>query len=141
MKGKQPKVIFYHIKNNSSKIDLIVAKGEEALQRKKRLLILVPNMQAAEYVDALLWKQPQDSFIPHTIAETKTKEWIAITIQKELNVNEAVCLLNLCTTPPPLYAEIEEIYEIYDETHPEKKEFSEKRLQFYQQQKIIIVKL
>lgn len=66
------------------------------------------------------------------IVDTSTAEWIAITMQDQRNVNQASRLLNLCTIPSPLYQEVEEIYELYDETHPQKTELSQQRLRYYQ---------
>jgi len=44
-------------------------------------MILVPNIEAAQYVDSLLWKTPTDSFIPHVITQSTSSEWIVITYQ------------------------------------------------------------
>ena len=91
------KVTFYRVKNNSAKIQLICRKAQEAFQYERRLLISVPNIEAAHYIDALLWKFPEESFMPHVIAETETQEWIAITSQEKHNINQAPHLLNLCS--------------------------------------------
>ncbi len=96
------------------------------------MLITVPNLQAAQYVDSLLWRLPEESFVPHVISDTPTSEWIAITMQEQHNVNQAVRLLNLCTTPTALYQHVEEIYDLLDETHSQKLELSQQRLRFYQ---------
>ena len=64
------KVNFYQVKNNSAKILLICAKAQEAIQHEKRLIIAAPNLEAAEYIDALLWNTPAESFIPHIISDT-----------------------------------------------------------------------
>lgn len=132
------KITFYQIKDNAAKIQLICAKAHEAFQHEKRLLITVPNLQAAQYVDALLWRIPEESFIPHVITDFSTPEWIAITLQDKQNVNQATCLLNLCTELPALYQQMEEIYEIYDETHPQKVACSKQRLDQYQAYGLVI---
>ena len=126
-----PRVIFYRVKENATKIQLICKKGEEAFSQEKRLLIAVPNFQAAQYIEELLWRNPRESFMPHVVTDTPTSEWIAITMQNEKNVNQATRLLNLCTTPSPFYEHIKEIYEFYDASLPEKGELSEQRLQYY----------
>ncbi len=126
------KITFYQIKDNTAKIQFICAKAHEAFQHEKRLLITVPTLQAAQYVDALLWRIPEESFIPHVITDFSTPEWIAITLQDKQNVNQATRLLNLCSELPALYQQMEEIYEIYDETHPQKVACSKQRLDQYQ---------
>lgn len=135
---KLAKAVFFRVKNNTDKIHLICMKAQEAYMQEKRLLIAVPNLQAAQYIDALLWRMPEESFIPHAIIDFPTSEWIAITQQDQCNVNQAPRLLNLCLTPTPLYGQVEEIFEILDETHPEKAELSQKRLRFYEEKGLFI---
>lgn len=126
------KVFFYRVKDNGAKIKLISTKAHEAFQTEKRLLIAVPSFEAAQYVDSLLWRTPEESFLPHVISDTKTKEWIAITMQDKENINQSSRLLNLTSSVSSLAYTIEEIFELYDETHPQKKELSEKRVIEYQ---------
>lgn len=126
------KVTFYHVKDNAAKIQLICSKAKDSFQLEKRLLITVPSFDAAQYVESLLWRFPEESFMPHVIADTTTKEWIAITMQNKDNINQAPRLLNLCPNVSPLSHEVEEIYELYDEAHPQKKELSEQRIREYQ---------
>jgi DNA polymerase-3 subunit chi len=126
------KVTFYRLKDNAAKIQLICTKAKESFQIEKRLLITVPSFEAAQYVESLLWRFPEESFMPHVIADTTTKEWIAITMQDKDNINQAPRLLNLCPLLSPLSNHVEEVYELYDETHPQKKELSEQRMRHYQ---------
>ena len=131
------KVIFYRVKDSAAKIQLICMKAHEAVQHEKRLLVSVPTLQAAQYIDALLWKLPEESFLPHVISDAPTLEWIAITVQDQAkqnhsNVNQAARLLNLCSTPATLHQQVEEIYELWDETDPQKTELSQQRFRFYQ---------
>ncbi len=127
------KITFYRVKDNTAKLTFICQKAQEAFQQEKRLLIAVPNLQAAQYIDQLLWRTPEESFMPHVVTDMPTQEWIAITLQEQVNVNQALRLLNLCPHPSSLYQQVEEVYDFYDETHPQKKELSEQRLRFYQE--------
>lgn len=95
-------------------------------------------MEAAQYIDALLWRLPEESFIPHVIANTSTLEWIAITTQEQHNINQASRLLNLCPAASALYQQVEEIYDLFDESHPQKIELSQQRLRFYQAKGLIV---
>jgi DNA polymerase-3 subunit chi len=126
------------VKDNSAKIHLICTKAQEAFKQEKRLLIAVPNFQAAQYIEALLWRVPAESFMPHVVADTPTSEWIAITMQEQHNVNQAIRLLNLCSIPSALHQQVAEVYELYDETHPQKTKLSEQRLQFYQSKGLLV---
>ena len=132
------KVIFYRVKDNSTKIHLICTKVQEAFKQEKRLLIAVPNLQAAQYIDALLWRTPAESFLPHIIADTPTPEWVVITMQEQNNINQAPHLLNLCPTPSALYQQAEEVYDLYDETHSQKTELSQQRMHFYQAKGLVV---
>lgn len=132
MNQKAVKVTFYHVQDNPSKIQLICAKAKEAFQLEKRLLIAVPSFDAAQYIESLLWRFHEESFMPHVIADTTTKEWIAITMQDKDNVNQAPSLLNLCPLFSSLALKVEEVFEFYDESHPQKKELSEQRRRYYQ---------
>ncbi len=133
-----PKVIFYHVKDNQTKLNLICTKALEAFRDEKRLLIIVNSFQAAQYVDQLLWRFPPNGFMPHVIADTSTAEWIAITLQDQHNVNQATTLLNLSPSYSSLSLKMEEVYEIYDETHSDKRALSEQRLKTYQSHGIMI---
>lgn len=125
------KVIFYRVKDNAAKIHVICAKAKESFQLERRLLISVPSFEAAQYIESLLWKVPEESFMPHVIADTATKEWIAITLQDQHNSNQSPRLLNLCPTFSPLSHQVEEVYELFDESHPQKLKASEQRMQEY----------
>ncbi len=130
------RVIFYEVTQNNVKLAFICQKAVEAFSQEKKLLITVPNLQAAQYVDDLLWRFSEESFIPHVVTDHPTAEWVAITLQNHINVNGAVRLLNLCPTPPPLFQEVVEIYEFYDKTDGQKAELSQKRYQFYEEKKL-----
>lgn len=135
MTNKNPRIIFYKIKDNQSKIDLICSKVKESMDHEKKLLILVASKEAGEYLDALLWKRPLDSFYPHIYTQESTSYWIAIT-QQLTNINQATCILNLGIQPVIFFQEFEEIYELDDQTNAEKAAFAAKRLSHYQSQGI-----
>lgn len=132
------KVTFYRVKDNSAKIQFICTKVQEAFKQEKRLLIVVPNFQAAQFIDTLLWKTPADSFMPHVVSDTPTSEWVAITMQEEQNINQAVRLLNLCPNASPLSQLVSEVYELYDESMADKAELSKKRVEVYQSKGVLV---
>lgn len=133
-----PKVVFYHVKDNQAKLSLICHLAVQAFRNEKKLLITVNSLQAAQYVDQLLWRLPMHEFIPHAIADISSSEWITITLQDQHNVNKANCLLNLGTHFPPLSLKMEEVYEIYDETHADKLTLSKQRIDAYQAKGMIV---
>lgn len=125
------KVIFINVSDNTSKLQRLCSIVDDHFSKRERILILAPSDDAANYIDQLLWRLPEDSFIPHIIAKGPTKELVAITTQKS-NVNQAPIVINLCPEVPALDAAVHLVYELLDRTHPTKEELSRKRLATYQ---------
>lgn len=129
---KNPRICFIPVRDNASKLNAICRCVQKHFDRKESILIAAPNNEAAEYVDHLLWKFPEESFLPHQIVANLTTEPVAITTQMA-NLNQAKILFNLSPAASPIFNEFECIYELYDETHPSKAELSAKRKAFYQE--------
>lgn len=125
------RVIFHTVKDAQAKLDFICQRAEEAMRQEERLLIAVPTDEAAQYIEALLWRQPETSFIPHVITQSPTTAWVAITSKPTHNFNQASILLNLCSEVPPLYSQFNIVYELDDQTHPQKATLSEQRRSSY----------
>lgn len=128
--GTASKIVFFQVKDSAAKIARIVETSLSHFQNKESLLILVPDFHALEFVDNLLWRHPEESFLPHAPIEAPSKELIAITCRPE-NLNQASFVFNLrpspllWSTPPKL------IYELEDFSSPEKKAASHLRFQAY----------
>lgn len=123
---KTPNVSFIPVADNAAKLKTICEIVHNQFHAGKTLLIRVPNAEAAAYVDALLWKAPEESFLPHCIALQSTPERCVISYANS-NVNKASVLLNLCSDICPFHVEFETIFELWDETHPSKLDLSAKR--------------
>lgn len=136
---KQTKVIFFRMNTNQAKIHFICSQIKKTLEQEKKLLIFTPNQEAANYIDALLWRLPEESFIPHAIVHSSTKEWVAITTQFNQNFNQAPYLLNLSLQNCPIYQEFEEIYELYDETNEQRRDHSHQRWTDYQSKNVNLI--
>jgi DNA polymerase-3 subunit chi len=126
------KVFFLHANDNQTKIQLICQCIHEAVIKEKKILIVVSNNEAALYIDALLWRVPEESFLPHRISSSPNQEWVVITTNATLNLNQADCLFNLDSAISPIYKQFCEIYELYDKTHPQKAQLAQKKLEEYQ---------
>src|SRR5689334_18406522 len=74
------------ISNNYEKIFILTRLAARHIREKEPLLIVVPNEKSLVYVDELLWKEPNESFIPHITSRIPTSSLITITICKE-NLN------------------------------------------------------
>lgn len=132
------KVHFLKVVDNQTKLLRICQTVQKHFDQNTPVLILVPTLEAARYIDELLWKTPPESFLPHAIAEGPTTECIAISTDSQ-RVNQAKVLVNLCQTVPTNYMDFHTIYELYDQTHPSKEELSRQRHAFYQQNQIAVV--
>ena len=126
-------VTIYNIKNNQAKLAFIFKLVQQSLEEEKRLLILVANQQAGEFLDNLLWKNPPESFYPHVFTQHCSPEWIVITEQLS-NLNQATSLLNLTGQPVVFFQEFTEIIELNDQTSKEKEELSRQKINYYRSQ-------
>lgn len=134
----KPKVVFHPVKDAQAKIRIICQSIQSLVSKGKKVLIAVSNDEAAQYIDALLWRYPEDSFLPHTISQKKSAERVVITTLANENLNDAACLFNLRSDISPLVDSYEEIHELYDETHPAKMEISKKKVVEYQSKGMLI---
>lgn len=124
------RVIFYQVRDATSKIKCICQAALSHFEKKEPFLILVEDAKAQEFVDDLLWKFPETSFLPHVICDLSTKDFIAITKTK-MNVNEAKVAFNLCPTPLLIESPFRIIYEFEDLTNPNKSKLSSLRFDAY----------
>lgn len=125
-----PTIIFIPVNDNTAKLQTICNIAHTQLLAEKSILITVPNMQAAQYVDSLLWRLPEESFLPHCYTENHSTERCVITT-KPFNWNKATVLLNLCPDACPIYKEFELVYELWDQTDAQKASLSAKRKAAY----------
>lgn len=128
--SNKPKVIFLRVKTAAEKLSCLCRIVHRLFHEKQRLLIAAPSLEAAEYVDKLLWREPKESFLPHCIASSPTQEFVAITTTP-YNVNQAQVLINLCPAPHPLAMHFNAIYELLDCTSAAKEGLSLQRQEDY----------
>lgn len=135
MKQKS-KVIFIPVSTNQNKISCICTTIQRHFEQGQSILIRVSNETAEKYVDNLLWKHPEESFLPHVATTVPTDDRVIIT-QDMKNLNNSSILFNL-STQPFLSDEFEVIYELYDETHHEKLLQSQSRRRIYKENGFIL---
>lgn len=133
----QPKVNFLIVKENSAKWQGIVQIANHCFHHRIKLLFSVASEEVGRYVDELLWKFPVESFLPHAVVNRPSTELIVISADLK-NYNQAEILFNLRPEPNLLAAQFPLIYDFFDETVPSKKELSEKRKLFYQEQNFLL---
>lgn len=122
----KPNIQFLKVTTNNEKLKLIASTIAQVFQQGKKILILMPSAQAAEFLDKYLWQISEESFLPHGISNVATNERIAITTVHE-NLNGAEVLLNLNPSISPLSHSFATIYDLEDLTSPEKAQLSKDR--------------
>lgn len=131
------RVIFFQVNDNSTKLKRIVEMAHFHFEKREPLLILVDDEKSQKFVDELLWKLPETSFLPHLATDTATTEPIAIAKVKN-NVNSARIAFNLCASSLLIDSPFRIIYEFEDLTAPNKKNLSSQRFDSYKQAGFLI---
>lgn len=127
----QPKVIFHPVKSSAAKLKTISDIVANAFAAGEKMLIVVPSTEAAAYIDQLLWRMPEESFVPHVIAAKSVPNRIVIAVNPTQNFNQAAILLNLSPAVSPIVDQFAEVHELFDETDPTKAEQSIQRQKHY----------
>ncbi|NGX42575.1 MAG: hypothetical protein K940chlam7_00855 [Chlamydiae bacterium] len=127
-----PTVIFLRVTDNQTKIQRLGATVQQHFERGNRILILVPNENAATFVNDLLWKQPKESFLPHAKSSEECQDRIVITTNQE-NLNDATIAINLCEDTITNREKFERIYELLDQTTASKEQQSRQKIAKYEQ--------
>lgn len=125
-------IIFIKVTDTQSKLVRICETVQHHFNEKQSILINAASEEAAIYIDQLLWRFPEESFLPHLYTSSPTKEPIVVTTSLQ-NLNQAKILFNLGSSISPISTEFEKIYELYDCTHPQKEQMSKEKLAVYQQ--------
>jgi DNA polymerase-3 subunit chi len=129
---KHPLITFYSVSDTTSKASRICATVQHHFLQGERVLIAVASQEAALYIDQLLWRMPPESFLPHAIANVPSEERVVINMSGQ-NVNQATVLWNLSPGPAHSLEGFKTLYELWDQTHPQKLALSETRYQSYLQ--------
>ncbi len=131
MKFSETRAIFFQVSDASSKKGRIVETARAHFSKKESLLFFVEDEKAQIFMDELLWKLPDFSFLPHVACDKPTTDYIVITKGKS-NVNLAKFAFNLCPTPL-LLPGFKLIYDFEDLSAPNKQSFSALRFNAYKE--------
>jgi DNA polymerase IIIc chi subunit len=126
-------VVFFSIKNAEEKLLKLVGAAHFHFSKKEKLLFFVKDELTENFVDDLLWKAPEESFLPHQIGPTSDY----ISISKTLPEILPSFVFNL-TTEPLINLSCRRIYELEDLTSPQKKELSQKKIYSYREKGFLI---
>lgn len=131
------RVVFFQVRDNGTKLKRIAETALAHFEKKEPFLILVEDERSQQFVDELLWKLPETSFLPHLATDETTTDRIAICKSKN-NVNGARIAFNLCPTPLLIEGPFRIIYEFEDLSSPNKKNLSSLRFDAYKQAGFLI---
>jgi len=131
------RVIFFQVRDTASKLKRIYETAQSHFEKREPLLILTEDARSQQFVDELLWKHPDTSFLPHLSTDDPTTDPLVITKVKK-NLNNAKVAFNLCPTPLLIEGPFRIIYEFEDLTAPNKQTLSSHRYDAYKQSHFII---
>lgn len=123
-------IFFLTVKDTENKLKKICLTVKEHFNRRERILITAPDDASAKYIDQLLWRLPQESFIPHVLSYQPVNEAVVVTTTLH-NLNEASILINLCPSCSPILHLFQTTYELFDHTTPGKAALSQQRYDTY----------
>jgi DNA polymerase IIIc chi subunit len=121
-------IFFIPVHDNAAKLKAITNIACEHFKKRDKFLILVADKTALHFIDQLLWRVPEESFLPHLCidsADLPEEEYIFIS---EKNILIPI-IFNLC--PLPCFAPAKTIYELEDFTSPDKEKLSKERYDAY----------
>ena len=132
MKNTDPpaRVVFFQVRDSMDKLRKIAETAQSHFEKNEAILIVVEDAKAQQFVDELLWKIPESSFLPHQALDDPSSELILITKTKK-NLNHARVTFNLCSTPLLIEGPFRIIYEFEDMTNPNKMNLSTHRFDAY----------
>jgi DNA polymerase IIIc chi subunit len=124
------KVCFIRVETNAQKQEKLCRLVHSLFTAKQKVVIMVPSDEAAAYVDKLLWKVPEESFLPHAIARGSSNERVAITTS-QTDTFGADALVNLCPGCVGAQSGVTAVYELDDVTTQEKASHSAQKRAAY----------
>jgi DNA polymerase-3 subunit chi len=131
-----PMIDFYVIEQASSEQSLLFACKliEKAYTDKQVIYIHTESIEAAEYMDDLLWSFRDDSFLPHTLVDTKHNDLppILIGYEQAPETHQSV-LVNLAKQVPEFYNQYQRIIEIVF-SDPDVQQLARERYKHYRDQ-------
>ena len=121
-----PNISFIRVTDNRTKLMRLCSTLLHHFLQKENVLITVQDQKTAHFLDDMLWRMPEESFLPHVLTESPTEEQIVITTGRK-NLNQAKILFNLCPQSSQICGQFPVVYELLDETDAGKEKLSLQR--------------
>ncbi len=125
------KVILVPIRTPEEKLSKLLNIAYFHFMNRERLLFITPS-DAIPFLDNLLWTKKKDEFLPHTIYNESSYDFITIT-KEFFNVNNSPFIFNLHKESFLADGPHAVIYEFNDMTSTQKQEISQKKIEYYKQ--------
>lgn len=131
------KVLFFTVKESNTKLRVLLQTITSHFSKKEKIQIIVPDKATLEFVDLLLWKEPKESFLPHsTEVLLPFQDLIFISFPlPSLEIYPIVfnlCQTCLYQTSYPTSSSLKILYELEDLSHPQKAEAFQNKFKHYQ---------
>ena len=105
------RVDFYF--NAADKLQVACRLAGKAVAQGKRLLVYVPEPDAAQRLDRMLWTWPATGFVPHCAAHDPLAAETPVLIAGGADgIRDAEVLLNLSHDTPPAFERFERLLEV-----------------------------
>ncbi len=124
-------VCYFTVADAKTKVKILTQIATNHFLKKEKIQILVPDLKTLDFVDSLFWKEPAESFLPHS-----SQEEDFVTLSTEPTSSSIV--FNLCSSPYPSSETLKTLYELEDISHPQKKAVFEHKFLEYQKRGWIV---
>lgn len=118
--------------NAASKLQVACKISAKAMRQRMRVLILAPDDAMARALDKLLWSSPATGFLPHCMTSDRLAAETPILIARSQDAQpHDELLINLGTTPPPLFSRFQRLIELVSIDDDADKLAARQRFRFY----------
>jgi DNA polymerase-3 subunit chi len=118
--------------NAEDRFQVACRLAAKALAQKKRLLIYVPEAEAASRIDKLLWTWPAIGFVPHCAPHDPLAAETPVLVSSDADTpGTCELLLNLGGECPPHFGRFERLLEVVA-TDEAERQAARARYRFYQ---------
>ena len=125
----QKKLIFYTVKDPSSKVNVLLRTLDQHLTKKNPISVLLPDEKSMHFVSELLWSYPKESFRPHsTPFAPQTPALIKLLLPPFVKLDYFIFNLSLDYMDPDSPCTL---YELEDLSTPYKAALFQKKFSFY----------
>lgn len=118
--------------NAESKLQVACKISAKAMRQRMRVLILAPDDAMARALDRLLWTSPATGFLAHCMTTDRLAAETPILIARSQDAQpHDELLINLGTTPPPLFSRFQRLVELVSIDDDADKLAARQRFRFY----------